>query len=130
MYTVLSAIFTAHVREFPMWMMPAIGSAAGVWAGARAWGWLSSQILANTLAVAWTVSLAAALMAVKGMIALAFLAGLMGAFAVALAAEELNKTFCRFHTFCILLGTSIAGLALGWGMHSVPLISQFLTSAA
>jgi hypothetical protein len=116
MYALLSAVLTIHIEQLPLWSMRAVGILAGVWAWVRAWNWIQAGIFADALAVAWTTALAAALLAGLGFIAIVLVLGLIGAFAVALAREELIHSFSRIHTFVILFSASMAGLVTGWGV--------------
>jgi hypothetical protein len=116
MYALLSALLTIHMEQLPLWSMRAVGIFAGVWAWVRSWNWIQAGIFANTLAVTWSTALAAALLAGLEFMAIVLVLGLVGAFAVALAREELIHSFSRIHTFVILFSVSLAGIVIGWGV--------------
>ena len=104
--TLIGVWFAAEDTEESGCILAAFWPAAGFWLIAWAAVWSTAVAAAGLWASAGAV--AAAMAGVVIMTAAGFLAG-----------EELKKSFSKFHTFLILLGTFWLGLGLGWLLGSI-----------
>lgn len=95
------------------WAVAGAGGLAVGWAGLMAY-----LGVAGSVAVRWVVALAGG---VAGALALVvFLAVVVaGTLTSIMVEDKLKKSFSKFHTFLILLGTSWLGLGLGWLLASI-----------
>ncbi|MCC5598413.1 serine/threonine protein kinase [Nostoc favosum] len=89
-----------------------------LWAWAVAWACVWAVAWAGAWAVAWAVTWIWACAWVGAWAGAWVLAGAV-AWAIAIAGNELRKSFSKVHTFLILASTSSLGLGLGWLGHRI-----------
>ncbi len=130
LYAIIGLILASSSAPFHVWAwaeawagaiaVDMAGTWAGTWAEARAWvglwTWFGLWAWAWVLAFAFSMTEA---WAWAGAVAGAWVFAVAGTFAMAVGGRELLKSFSRFNTFLILVGTSWLGLAWGWLVVSI-----------